>query len=90
VDHILKSRPHPEMGYRSVLGIMRLGKGVGDERLEAACARALHYGTCSYRSVQSILQNHLEQQPLEPELPLQSPHHPNVRGKDYYHPQTQN
>jgi transposase len=89
VEHILKSRPHPEMGFRSVLGIMRLGKGVGEARLEAACRRALHFGACSYRSIQSILDHQLDQQPLEPELPLQSPNHDNVRGKDYYHPQPQ-
>ena len=89
VDHIMKSRPHPEMGYRSVLGIMRLGKGVGDARLEAACHRALHFGTCTYRSLQSILENHLDQQPLEQELPLNSPSHENVRGKDYYNPPPQ-
>ena len=84
VEHILKSRPHPEMGYRSVLGIMRLGKGVGDARLDAACRRALHFGTCTYRSIESILNHQLDQQPLEPELTLQSPDHENVRGKDYY------
>jgi transposase len=87
VEHILRSRPHPEMGYRSVLGIMRLGKGAGDTRLEAACRRALHFGTCSYRSIQSILEHHLEQQPLEQELPLKTPDHENVRGKRYYQPQ---
>ena len=87
VEHILKSRPHPEMGFRSVLGIMRLGKGAGEARLEAACRRALHFGACSYRSIQWILDHQLDQQPLEPELPLSSPNHDNVRGKDYYHPQ---
>ena len=86
VEHIMKSRPHPEMGYRSVMGIMRLGKGVGDARLEAACRRALHFGTCSYRSIQSILEHQLDQQPLEQELPFNSPSHENVRGKDYYNP----
>jgi transposase len=89
VEHIMKSRPHPEMGYRSVLGIMRLGKGVGDDRLDAACHRALHFGTCTYRSIQSILENQLDQQPLEQELPLHSPNHENVRGKDYYNPPPQ-
>ncbi len=86
VERILQSRPHPEMGFRSVLGIMRLGKGVGDTRLEAACRRALHFGTCTYRSIQSILDHQLEQQPLEQELPLNSPNHQNIRGKDYYNP----
>lgn len=89
VEHILKSRPHPEMGFRSVMGIIRLGKGAGDTRLEAACRRALHFGTCTYKSIQSILENQLDQQPLEPELPLNSPSHENVRGKDYYNPPPQ-
>jgi transposase len=84
VEHILQSRPHPEMGFRSCLGIIRLGKGVGAQRLEAACARALHFGTCSYHSVKSILESGLDRQPQEPEPPLQSPSHENVRGQVYY------
>lgn len=84
VEHILQNRPHPEMGFRSCLGIIRLGKGVGAQRLEAACARALRFGTCSYRSIKSILENGLDRQPQEPELPLNSPAHENVRGQMYY------
>src|SRR5690606_23628837 len=41
VQRILESKPHPEQGYRSCLGLMRLGKQYGVERLEAACFRAL-------------------------------------------------
>ena len=63
---------------------MRLGKAVGQERLEAACRRALHFGTCSYTSVKSILEHRLDQQPLEQELSLCSPPHQNVRGQQYY------
>ena len=84
VEHILQNRPHPEMGFRSCLGIIRLGKAVGSARLEAACRRALHFGTCSYTSIQSILKKQLEAQPLEPELPLPSPSHENLRGSPYY------
>ena len=84
VEHILKNRPHPEMGFRSCLGIIRLGKAVGPERLEAACARALRFGTCSYRSIKSILESGLDRQSAEPELPLNSPAHENVRGQAYY------
>jgi transposase len=84
VEHILENRPHPEMGFRSCLGIIRLGKAVGSVRLEAACRRAWHFGTCSYGSVKSILNNHLEALPLEPELPLPSPSHQNLRGGPYY------
>ena len=84
VEKILQDRPHPEMGFRSCLGIIRLGKAVGHARLEAACRRALHFGTCSYTSINSILQKKLEAQPLEQELPLPSPTHENLRGGPYY------
>jgi transposase len=84
VERVMAERPHPEQGYRSCLGIIRLAKGAGTARLEAACIRALHHGTCSYRSVQSILENHLDRQPLEQELPLPSPAHANLRGSPYY------
>ncbi len=84
VEQILKDKPHPEMGFRSCLGIIRLGKGVGAARLEAACARALRFGTCSYQSIKSILENGLDRQSDEPEMPPQSPAHENVRGQTYY------
>jgi transposase len=84
VEHILSSKPHPEQGFRSCLGIIRLGKGAGEPRLEAACGRALRFGTCSYQSIKSILENGLDRQAEEPELALQSPAHENVRGQDYY------
>lgn len=84
VQQIMESRPHPEQGFRSALGIMRLGKAAGPQRLEAACQRALHFGACTYRSVESILKHRLDQQPLEPELPLNPPDHANVRGRGYY------
>jgi transposase len=84
VEKIMAERPHPEQGFRSALGIIRLGKAFGNQRLEAACRRALHFGTHSYRSVKSILESKLDTQPLEQELPLPSPIHGNVRGGPYY------
>lgn len=84
VDQILQSKTHPEQGYRSAMGIIRLGKSFGSGRLEAACSRALSLGTCSYKSIKSILENGLDRLPPEPELPLNSPSHENVRGQVYY------
>jgi transposase len=84
VEQILQSHPHPEQGFRSCLGIIRLGKGLGAERLEAACARALRLDTCSYRSIKSILENGLDQQAPAEECPVNSPAHDNVRGQGYY------
>ncbi len=63
-EAILTSRPHPEMGYRSCLGIVRLEKKYGKEKLEAACARAIALGARSYRHVTTTLKNNLEDQPL--------------------------
>ncbi len=85
VTAILESRPHPEQGYRSCLGILRLGRRYGPERLEAAAARALAIRTLSYRSVESILKRGLDRQPLPDAAPA-SPtrRHENVRGATYY------
>jgi transposase len=84
VEYILAHKPHPEMGFRSCLGIIRLGKGAGEQRLEAACGRALRFGTCSYQSIKSILESGLDRHAEEPELPLPTASHENVRGHDYY------
>jgi len=87
VERLLMEKQHPGQGYRSCLGLMRLARAVGHERLEAACTRALAIGAHRYRSVASILQKGLDRQPAAPsaaaELPL--PEHANVRGPGYYH-----
>jgi transposase len=72
--------------YRACLGILRLGKAYGDDRLEAACERAIAIGATSYSSLKSILKNGLDKQrvstPGQTHLP---PEHANVRGPGYYH-----
>ena len=87
IGRILESRRHPQQGFRSCLGILRLGKTYGEARLEAACRRAVHIGAYSYKSIESILKHKLDQQPLPetPAAPAQpSLFHDNVRGPDYY------
>lgn len=85
VAGILERRPHPEQGYRSALGIIRLADRYGTERCEAACGRALAMASFSYRSVESILAHNLDTQPLPAERPTRPhPHHRNVRGGHYY------
>lgn len=85
VGEILASRPHPEMGYRSCLGILRLSKRYDKERLDAACARAVVAGARSYRHVATILKNGLDRVPLDDSEATQLPLlHENVRGSDYY------
>lgn len=85
VTEIMASRPHPEQGFRSCLGIMRLGRRYGDERLEAAATRALAIRGLSYRSVESILKAGLDGVPLPGAEPVTSIGlHANVRGARYY------
>jgi transposase len=64
VEAILASRPHPQQGFRSCLGIMRLGKDYGAERLEAACRRALAIGGLSFKSLKAILHHGLDREAL--------------------------
>ena len=83
---VLAARKHPQQGYRSCLGILRLGKAYGDDRLEAACRRALTLGSHSYKSIESILRHRLEEQPLTEHSELTLPEdHDNIRGPSYYH-----
>jgi transposase len=86
ITAVLQERRHPEQGYRSCLGILRLAKAYSDGRLEAACTRALLLGTCRYKSIESILKHGLDSKPVvveeESALPQQ---HENVRGSAYYH-----
>lgn len=86
---ILKSRPHPEQGFRSCIGILRLAKAHGSDRLEAACERALDIGAHSYSSIASILKNNLDRRQSRQATAkgTESPaiDHPNIRGSRYFH-----
>ena len=88
VSRIIESRRHPEQGFRSCLGVMRLAKHYSPERLEAACTRALSLNACSYKHVKSILEKGIDKQPLPPVSDSVTPViHYNIRGKDYYQQQ---
>lgn len=86
VTYILEHKPHPEMGYRSCLGLIRLNREHGSTRLEQACQRALLLDVCSYPSIKSILKAKLEAQPLphQPVLTAVLVTHDNLRGAPYY------
>ncbi|MEA3346715.1 MAG: IS21 family transposase [Candidatus Auribacterota bacterium] len=85
VDKIIATKDHPAQGYRSCLGILRMGNAYSNDRLEAACKRALAINGCSYSSIKSILKNGLDSQPM----PQQNRdgiqiNHENLRGGKYY------
>lgn len=85
VSHILESRPHPEQGYRSCLGLLRLGREHGDDRLDAACQKALHLQSYSFRTVKNILSSGMDRHRCEEEVTNRAlPEHANIRGGGYY------
>ena len=85
VTCIMENRRHPEQGFRSCLGIMRLVKRYSPERVEAACGRALCLKAYSYKSVESILKHNLDSQAVESPAVQDHPIvHYNIRGRDYY------
>lgn len=84
-EKILASRPHPEHSYRACLGLMALAKRYGNDRLGAACGRALASGAISYSSVKSILAQNLDRAPLPASSPVPAPpEHENLRGAGYW------
>ena len=85
-EAIMKAKPHPEQGFRACLGILRLEKSYGAQRLEAACHRGNNIGATSYRSVVSILKHGLDKADAQENAPEGEPiRHANIRGRGYYH-----
>jgi transposase len=84
VAGILERRPHPEQGYRACLGLMRLGREYGADRLEAACQRAEHLRSYRFRTVEHILQYQQDRLPLDEPPARPALTHENLRGATYY------
>jgi len=81
---ILEHRPHPEQGFRACLGVVRLARSFGAERLEAAADRAIDIGARTYGSVKSILDNNLDRRPQKRATDAAPILHANIRGPRYY------
>jgi transposase len=85
VEAILAAKRHPEQGFRSCLGILRLAKIYPAERMEAASRRALRARAYNFQSMDSILKNQLDRLPLSGDPPVQpAADHDNIRGADYF------
>ena len=85
VEVVMRERRHPEQGFRSCMGVLRLAKTFGRDRLEAACARAVEINARSYSSLHSILKNGLDRQPRPRAADEPAITHPNIRGAEYFH-----
>lgn len=85
IEIIMRERFHPEQGFRAAVGIIRLVKSYGRDRLEAACGRALEIGARSFTSVNSILKNNLDLKRSAAAADGPAITHPNIRGPRYFH-----
>jgi transposase len=85
ITAILAHRPHPEQGFRTCLGVLRLLRDLEPSRAEAVSARALQIGALTYKSIAAILANRLAVQPAcDPERTAIL-EHANLRGPGYFH-----
>ena len=87
IEELIKRKPHPQQAFRAAVGIIRLSKQYGCDRVEAACRRAVSTKAISYTSVESILKHQLDKLPLPQDCPQSSlPQvHENIRGSGYFH-----
>jgi len=85
-EAILSRSEHPQLGYRSCLGLLRLSEKHGTPQMEAACQQALCLGASSYQGVKTLLGTlaNAAAPPVAPDLPVV--HHDNIRGASYYAP----
>ena len=86
VSRMLVEKPHPEHGYRACLGLRKLARRYGSERVEAASHRTLLINAPTYRSIESILKQGIDRLPLPGagEVATVDLVHENVRGAEYY------
>jgi transposase len=89
IKAVLERRQHPEQAYRSCLGILNLVKKYGEQRLNKACMRAMYYNHYSWRGINNILKNGMEDI-QEEDLFSRLPEHENIRGNQYYNLQEEN
>lgn len=83
VTQIMGKKAHPQQAFRSCQGILNLAKRLGNERVIKACRRAHETGYYSYKTIEDILQKHLDKYEDEP-VPTHMPSHENIRGGNYY------
>lgn len=85
VEKIMATRRHPEQGYKSCLGIIRLKSTYSAEKINLACQRAVEYNALSYKGVKNILVNGMaERKPHALTVSRAPENHSNIRGSEYF------
>ena len=85
ISAVLASRPHPEQGFRTCLGILRSYRGLDPARVEAVSARAVELGVLTCKGVASLLARKGDPAAAKDSGPATLFDHANLRGPGYYH-----
>ena len=83
IDHLLSSQIAEEQAYRSCMGILQCAKKYGNERLEAACTKAVVMNSCTYSTITTILKNGQDKVRATATC-KPTPQHENLRGSEAY------
>lgn len=85
VNSLLLSRVRPEHSYRACLGLLSLAKKYGNDRLEAACAKANRLSIVSMRNIKNMLVSGSEKVLDDNSESMPVLHHGNIRGDSEFH-----
>jgi transposase len=80
---ILANRPHPEQGFRTCLGVLRLFKDFGPRHAEMIAAEAVARGALTYKSIAALIAAQRDRHAPAPDTVVID--HPNLRGPGYFH-----
>jgi transposase len=84
IQKILEQKIFIEQTYNSCLGVLRLGEKYGNDRLEAACKRALAGYKVNFTIIKNILERNMDKATSQIDLFFNIPDHENIRGSDSY------
>ena len=84
ITKLIDQYNYPELGYKRSQGILSLVKSYGKERLSNACKLGLMASKYSYRIIENILKNRMDEQQREEYKQTHVPVHNNIRGAQAY------
>ena len=85
ISAVLASRPHPEQGFRTCLGILRSYRSLDVARLEAVSARAVELGVLNCKGVAALLARNVSSAVGKDDRPSTLFDHANLRDPGYFH-----
>jgi transposase len=86
IEGLFVDSDYPETAYKRAMGIIRLARDFGKERLDKACERAVYAKSISYNRIKNILENNQDMLDFDPVPTKEShiPKHENIRGASKY------